>query len=280
MDTHVFLAVIAAAACHAIWNAMLKVRLEPLLAVSLISVACGAVTAPFLPAVPVPSAAAWPWLVGSLVIHLGYYWALGQAYRGGDLGQMYPIARGTAPLFTAAGAFLILGEGMSATGVLGIAVLALGVLLLSLKGGREVRLEPRAVGFAVLTAAMISAYTLVDGTGARADPTPYGYIVWLIFLDGVMMLVVGVAWWGRSFLADLRNHGGLILAGGAFSTISYAIAIWAMSKAPIAMVAALRETSVLFAAIISVIFLREPLLPIRIAAAILVAAGMMLVRLR
>jgi drug/metabolite transporter (DMT)-like permease len=282
MSTTVFLAVIAAAAMHAGWNAMVKLRLEPLLGITLISIACGVVTAPLLPFVPVPDAAAWPYIGASLAIHLIYYGALGEAYRTGDLGQIYPIARGTAPLLTALGAHLIVDEQLGPAGTAGLILLTAGIVTLSLKGhDRDTPASPRAIGFALLTAASIALYTLVDGVGGRISTSAASYIVWLIFLDGVMMLGFGLWLYGWRRIASLPGGTyALMLAAGTMSAAAYAIAIWAMTQAPIALVAALRETSVLFAALIGIVVLREPVLPLRIVAACLVVAGVMLVRLR
>ena len=281
MTTTVFLAVLAAAALHAGWNAMIKVKLEPLLAITLISIGCGVVAAPLLAFVDYPVRDAWPYIGASLAIHLVYYGALGEAYRTGDLGQIYPIARGSAPLMTAVGATFLLDEHLGPVGSLGIVVLAAGIMLLSLKGGRDAaRFEFRAIGFALLTAAAIALYTLVDGVGGRIGPSPMPYIVWLVFPDGVMMLIFGLIKYPRQMREVPFKTALLLLAGGAMSAAAYAIAIWAMAQAPIALVAALRETSVLFAAIIGIVVLREPIIPLRIVAALVVVTGIILVRLR
>jgi drug/metabolite transporter (DMT)-like permease len=281
MDAFVFAAVLFAALCHAGWNALLKLKLEPLLAITLVSIGCGLVVVPFVPFAPLPEIAAWPFIAGSLALHMVYYTALGEAYRAGDLGQVYPIARGTAPLLTAGGAYLVVGESLGALGWSGIVVLAAGVVVLSFKGGRDVaRFETRAVGFALLTALSIGAYTVVDGMGVRRAGEPAAYIVWLFLLDGLMMLVFGIWRWGGSIAGSFREAWLALLLGAAMSTAAYAIAIWAMSRAPIALVAALRETSVLFAALIGVLVLREPLLPLRVLAGLLVLSGIVLLRLR
>lgn len=279
MDSYVFLAVLAAAAFHAGWNAILKLRLEPLLAMSLIAAASGLVAVPLLPFVDTPHPDSWIYLLASLVIHFVYYIALAEAYRTGDLGQVYPIARGTAPLLTAIGASLWLGEYLGLVGWVGILILAAGIMLLSLRGGRDVRaLDRRAVGFALLTAVSIAAYTLADGIGARLAGGALPYIVWMFLLDGLMMLCFGLIRFPKAMVAEAGRSWVMVLSGGALSCAAYAIAIWAMTKAPIALVAALRETSVLFAAMIGVAFLREPVIETRLFAALLVVAGMMLVR--
>lgn len=281
MEVHVFLAVLAAAAFHAGWNALLKLRLQPLLALALIAAASGLVMLVLLPLSGLPALGAWVYIVASLAIHLIYYISLGEAYRTGELGQVYPIARGAAPLITAVGAWLWLGEALTLTGWLGIAVLAVGILLLSLRTGAVglSRMDLRAVGFALVTACSISAYTLADGIGAREGGATFAYIVWLFVLDGLMMLLFGLAVFRGEFIRELRRSWRLIMAGGMLSAAAYAIAIWAMTQAPIALVAALRETSVLFAAVLGVVVLREPIRPLRIAAATLVLSGMLLLRL-
>jgi drug/metabolite transporter (DMT)-like permease len=168
MDLLVFSAVLAAAACHAGWNALLKLNLEPALATALVAMASGLVAVPFVLVAGLPDAAAWPYVAASVVVHIGYYLALAEAYRHGDLGHVYPIARGSAPLVTAVIAAALLGETPGPFGWAGIAVLASGILLLAVRGGRSARrLDVRSVGFALLTSASITAYTLVDGIGAR-----------------------------------------------------------------------------------------------------------------
>jgi drug/metabolite transporter (DMT)-like permease len=281
MELNVFLAVLFAAACHAGWNAMLKLRLEPLLALSLISAAAGLVMVVAIPFVPLPPPEAWRYIGASLAIHMVYYYALGEAYRTGDLGQVYPIARGAAPLMTALGAWHWHSEALGVYGWFGIATLATGIMILSLRGGGgATRFDARAVGFALLTALSISAYTLADGTGARIGDSAMPYIVWLFVLDGLMMLLFGLVYYRQRFVAEFSQSWKLIVGGGGLSAAAYAIAIWAMTQAPIALVAALRETSVLFAAVIGVVVLREPIRAIRIVAAVMVMGGMLLLRLR
>jgi drug/metabolite transporter (DMT)-like permease len=281
MELHVFLAVLFAAACHAGWNALLKLRLEPLLALSLIAAASGLVMVVLVPVIDLPPPEAWKYIAASLAIHMVYYVALGEAYRTGDLSQVYPIARGAAPLMTALGAWTWHNEALGTNGWFGIFVLAAGIMVLSVRGGiGATRFDLRAVGFALITALAISAYTLADGTGARLGNSPFPYIVWLFILDGLMMLLFGLVYFRRRFITAFRQSWHLVLGGGALSAAAYAIAIWAMTQAPIAMVAALRETSVLFAAVIGVVVLHEPIRPIRIAAAVLVMSGMLLLRFR
>ena len=173
MDLFVFLAVLTAAAFHAGWNALLKLDIEPIVATCLVAAVSGLVAVPVAILVGVPNAAAWPYVLASVAIHIVYYLALAEAYKLGDLGQVYPIARGSAPLMTAGLATLWLGETLELFAWAGIVVLAAGILLLALRGGRAfARFDVRSVGFALLTSLTITAYTLVDGVGARLSARP------------------------------------------------------------------------------------------------------------
>ena len=237
MESSVFLAVLVAALCHAGWNAGLKLKIDPAIAITLVAVAAGLVALPLMPFVGVPHVASWPYLGASLTIHLFYWIALAEAYRSGDLGQIYPIARGAAPLLTAIGSALILVEAPAAKGWAGILLLTSGVLLLSLRGGRPATaIDHRGIGFALATAVTIATYTLVDGMGARLSGNPHGYTVWLFALDGLMMAVFGWLRQRDGIAKVLPGSIKLALGGGALSMISYWIAIWAMTKAPIALV--------------------------------------------
>jgi drug/metabolite transporter (DMT)-like permease len=280
MDPFVFVAVLVAAACHAGWNALLKLNEEPIVATTLVAIASALVVVPFAFLTALPDAAAWPCLVASVAIHIGYYLALSESYRHGDLGQVYPIARGTAPLLTAVAASFILGEVLGLFGWAGLIALTTGILLLAVRGGRQARrFDGRSVGFALLTSLTITAYTVVDGIGARLTGSA-AYTVWLFLLSGAAMSVYGVMRVGRQRLIDRAKVNWAISVGGAaLSTAAYAIAIWAMTVAPIALVAALRETSVLFATLISTLLLREPWLAARIAATLMVLAGALLLRM-
>jgi drug/metabolite transporter (DMT)-like permease len=279
MESFVFAAVLFAAACHAGWNALIKVGLEPLATTTLISIGAGLVALAFLPLVGLPAAAAWPWLIGSVAIHLFYFGGLIEAYRSGDLGQVYPIARGSAPLMTAAVTTLAVGERLSLIGWAGIVALVAGVFLLSLGGGRDLaRLDRRAVGFALFTAVTICAYSVVDGIGARLALNPNAYSLWLFVGIALAMVPYALVRNGRTVISQMRPFWQRGLAGGALQLISYGIAIWAMTVAPIAVVAALRETSVLFGAAIAVFLLKEPLRVARVVAAMLIVGGLVLIR--
>jgi len=281
METFVFLAVLFAAACHAGWNALIKVGLDPLSTTTLISVGSGIVALAFSPFVGVPAWAAWPWLAASIVIHLVYFASLIESYRTGDLGQVSPIARGSAPLMTAAVTSIFVGEKLSALGWAGIAALVGGVLLLSARGARHLaEIDRRAIGFALFTALTICAYSVVDGIGARLSANPNGYSVWLFVGIAVVMVPYALYRDGRDVIPAMQRFWLRGFAGGALQVLSYGIAIWAMTVAPIAIVATLRETSVLFGAVIAVVVLKEPLRAVRIVAACLIVCGLVLIRVQ
>ncbi len=215
-----------------------------------------------------------------MLIHLVYFAALIESYRVGDMSQVYPIARGSAPLMTAVATTALVGERLGAFGWGGIVLLAAGVLLISLRGGRDLaRLDRRAVGFALFTAVTICAYSVVDGSVRAVAGNPNAYSVALFVGIGPLMAIYALARRGPALFGALRGHWHTGLAGGALQFGSYAIAIWAMTLAPIAIVAALRETSVLFGAAIAVVVLKEPLRANRVIAALLIVSGLVLMRL-
>ncbi|RVU14964.1 EamA family transporter [Methylobacterium oryzihabitans] len=278
MSASVFAAVLAAACMHAGWNALVKLRLEPLLTMALITASAGVIALPALAWLGPPPLAAWPWLLGSIVLHLGYYVALTEAYRQADMGQVYPVARGSAPLLTTLASLVVLGEPVAPLAAGGVAILCLGVGLMAF-GSRSGRLGPRALAWAGLTALMICGYTLVDGLGARAAGDAHAYSAALFVVDGIPLAAFVLWRRGAGVLRQIRGVALPGLVGGLFSLGSYWIAIWAMTVAPIPLVAALRETSVLVAALISVTILKEPLLAGRAVAAVVILAGIAAMRL-
>ena len=281
MENAVFLAVLFAAACHAGWNALIKIGLDPLASTTLISLGGGVVAFLLVPLAGLPAAAAWPWLIASIIVHLFYFAALIESYRTGDLGLVYPIARGSAPLMTTAVTTVIVGEILSPVGWFGIVLLVVGVLLLSARGGRELaEIDRRGIGFALFTALTISAYSVIDGIGARLSANPNAYSLWLFAGIAVVMLPYAIYRGGIGVVPAMRRFWRRGLAGGALQVLSYGIAIWAMTAAPIAVVAALRETSVLFGAVIAVVLLKEPLRAVRVGAACLIVCGLILIRLQ
>lgn len=276
----VFLAVLSAAALHAGWNALVKIKLDPFLAMTLIAVSCGIVATPALLITGLPNQEAWIWIVLSTVLHLFYYLFLAEAYRRADMSQVYPIARGAAPLVTTAISLAFIHDPMTLGNIAGIALLGLGVLLISLRGQRGSLVPSRtAVIYALLTAATIALYTIVDGIGARAAGSPNAYAAALFTFDAYPMLAICL--W-RHGLTGIRPAFKFLVpgfAGGMMSLAAYWIVIWAMTVAPIALVAATRETSVLFGGLIAVVFLKEPFTPVRGISAVLILLGLVFMRL-
>ncbi|HEY1473961.1 MAG TPA: EamA family transporter [Pseudolabrys sp.] len=281
MENLVFLAVLFAALCHAGWNALIKVGLDPLSTTTLISIGSGLVALVLLPFVGLPAFPAWPWLIVSVIIHLGYFAALIEAYRAGDLGQVYPIARGSAPLMTATATTFFVGEKLSLIGWGGIVALVAGVFLLSARGGRDlVKIDRRAVGFALMTALTICTYSVVDGIGARLSANPNAYSLWVFVGIALVILPYALFRDGRDVIPAMQTYWRRGIVGGALQVLSYATVLWAMTLAPIAIVATLRESSVLFGAFIAVVVLKEPLHAVRVGAALLIVIGLLLIRLQ
>lgn len=279
MTTGVFLAVLAAAFMHAGWNALIKVRLDPFLSISLMSLGMGAISLAGLPFVAVPAGWTWLWIGLSVALHTGYKLFLVRAYRIGDLGQVYPLARGTAPLLTALGSAVLIGEVVSPSAGAAIVVLCLGILLMSLRGGGSAKLGRTTVLYALGTSGFIALYTLVDGVGGRSAPSASSYTAWLFVLDGLTMGLVCGSMRGRAAVAGLVPAWRTGLGTGALSLGAYWIVIWAMTQAPIAAVAALRESSILFALVLSAVMLKERLTAWRVTAAVLILAGVAGLRL-
>ena len=279
MDYFVFWAVLGAALLHARWNAVLKSGADPFVTVTHLSLCSGTIALLCLPWVSVPVPAAWIWLALSAVIHTAYRLLLIQAYRTGDLVHVYPIARGAAPLITAIGTLLLIGESIGTAGFLGVGALSFGVFLMSIRGGRLATFDRRAVGFALGSALATAGYSLVDGIGARINGSGPSFAMWMFVGNMLVMQAFALAVKGPAIYRTLPATWPTVLAGGLMSMLAYFIVIWAMTQAPIALVAALRETSVLFAGLISLLILKEPFTRWRAAAAVIIVAGVAMLRL-
>lgn len=276
MPLSVFGIVLFAALLHASWNAIVKGAPDKLLTTILVAASAAAISALALPFLAQPARESWPFLAASAVLQLGYYLLVARAYRGADMSQAYPLMRGTAPLLVAVVSRFWLGEHLSPAAWAGVALICSGVLSLALAGrGANVQ----GVRAALLNAVVIASYTLVDGAGVRASGEPVAYTLWLNLLSGAPLLVWVLAARWRSFLPYARANLGVGVIGGAGTLTSYGLALWAMTHAPVAVIAALRETSILFATVIAVVVLKERLSPARIAAAGLIAVGAIVLRL-
>lgn len=279
MSLSVILIVLASAMMHAGWNAVLRFRGDRVALMTMLAAMSALIALPGLFFVEFPRAEAWPWLALSVMLHLGYNVFLANAYAYGELGKIYPLARGTAPMLTLGVSILLLGEDISPLATLGIIVLGIGILTLSLDGGlKAVRASPRGIMFALVTSVFIAGYTMSDGIGARAAQDAHAYVLWLFVLDGIPLILWALLRQGRATgrMIALNWKAGLI--GGALSLGAYWIAIWGFTVAPIALVAALRETSVVFAVIIGVVFLGEKVRGFRVASIAIVLAGLVLMR--
>jgi phosphonate utilization associated putative membrane protein len=284
----VLLAVLLGALLHASWNALIKSSQDKTLDTALIHSLGTVLALPMLALFGLPPVQAWPYILASTTIHIGYYVSLAGAYRHGDLGLTYPLMRGSAPLLVALASHALIGETLSPAAWAGVATVSAGVLLLGLSrhrlqaGGPVDEAQRRkALRFALGNAGFIAAYTIVDGLGVRASGDAMSYVAALFLFDGLPYLML-VLWQRRTDLATVRTYmlrRWPIAAVGTLASIgSYGIALWAMTRAPVATVAALRETSVLFAALLGAWLLREPFGWQRGIGTLVIVAGVMSLR--
>ena len=219
-------------------------------------------------------------MVGSAIIHLGYNIFLALAYHHGELGKVYPLVRGSAPLTTLLISLAFLNEAVDGSSVVGIVVLAAGIMTLALdRGWRVVVASPRGLAYAAATSICITAYTLCDGIGARVAGNAHAYVIWLFVLDTPPTLALVLAVRRKAFFEAARQNWLAGFAGGGLSLVAYWIVIWAFTVAPIPIVAALRETSILFAALIGILFLGEKMTAVRALSILMVLGGLLLMRL-
>jgi drug/metabolite transporter (DMT)-like permease len=278
MTFAVLLAVLGAAFLHALWNALIKVgasKIGGMVVLSVMEVPIGlavALTRPW------PNPESWPWVLAAGATHFGYKFFLTHAYDHGDLSRVYPIARGAAPMFVAIIGALFLADAVSQAQYAGIAVLGLGILMMAhgvFSDGESRRLLPFALGSAAATA----SYTLIDGLGARVSGDAVAYVGWIFVVDGILFASGMLAWRGRRVLAGGLRGWALGGLASAASYGAYAISVWAMTVAPIAVVAALRETSILFAVLIGWLTFGERMNRGKALAGGMIVAGVVLTRL-
>ncbi|WP_282341305.1 MULTISPECIES: DMT family transporter [Pseudomonas] len=279
MSASVVLMVLFAALLHAGWNTAVKSGHDKSLNAVLVSAGAGAIAALGLCFVEAPSPASWPYLACSVCAQVIYYRLVAAAYRHGDLSQAYPLMRGTAPLLVALASAPLLGESLSLTGWGGVLLICSGVLGLAVDAWLRDGVSARATGLALLNACVIASYTLIDGVGVRLSQAPVGYTLWIFFLTAIPLLGWTLFRRPRELLRYARSRPALPLVGGSGTLGSYGIALYAMTLAPVASVAALRETSILFATLLSVLLLGERIGPRRGVATAFIAAGAMVIRL-
>jgi drug/metabolite transporter (DMT)-like permease len=272
-------AVLLAAVLHAVWNSLAKAiddQLVGFMLLDLTGVACCLVA---IPLVAAPAVASWPFIGASACLHVGYKLVLMRSYRLGDLSQVYPLARGVAPLLVAGFAAAFVGERLGPPQLAGVLLVSVGLASLAL-GGRRPRVGERpAIAFALGTGAFIAAYTVTDGIGVRHAGTALGYAAWLFLLDGVPIPVYALAARGRTLGAALRPAWGKGVAAGVLSLLAYGLVLWAQTRGALAAVAALRETSVIVAAAIGAVVFGERFGRLRVLAATMVACGIVLLNL-
>lgn len=278
MTWQVMFAVLAGAMLHAGWNVLVKSSKDKTLDTALIHLFCSLIAIPFFIFFGPPPADCWPFLIGSVVIHLGYYFALSQAYHHGELGLTYPLMRGAAPLMVALGSLLLQdGSELSLLGWFGVVLIAAGVLILGMSAG--LLRHRRAIVIALTNAAIIATYTLVDAQGVRLADHAGQYIAALFVADGWAFAIWVAILRKGQVLPYVKTRWPVAMGGAAASVASYAIALWAMTVAPVPAVAALRETSVLFAALFGAWILNEKLTRHRIVGVTIIIFGAAAIRL-
>ena len=275
----VALAVLGAALLHAGWNAFLKSGTDKQLDAIGIAVGSGAVALAAAPFMGVPAPASWPWLAASALVHIAYFWLLAGAYRWGDLSFSYPIMRGGGPLIVTVAGVMVFGEVLPWAETLGVLLISAGILAFAAHTARDAVAQRKSLRFALGNAAVIAAYTLIDAKGARLSGAPVAYALWFFVANGAVMLALGYALRGAAAPRHVLRRWRLTFGGGAGAVLAYGTALWAMTLAPVALVAVLRETSVVFAAALGALFLKEPFTARRAGATLVVLAGLVALRI-
>jgi len=271
-------AVLCAALMHAGWNALVKARGDPFLSTVLVTASAGILCLLALPFLAQPEPASWPFIAASSITQVLYYALLMATYREGDISHAYPLMRGCAPLIVAVLGLAFMGERLASAQWLAIGLICGGVLAMVFSARGSAAGARRTTLLAVCTACVIATYTLIDGAGVRRSGAPAAYTMWIFVFTALGVAALGLRR-RRELLPFARRHPALLLGGGAMSVGSYGVALWAMTQAPVAAVAALRETSILFATAIAFVFLRERIDLARLAAAALIACGAVAMRL-
>ncbi len=278
MELIVFIAVIAAAVLHAVWNAVIKSGHDKHLGMTALVLGHAPIALVVAIFAPAPDAASWPFLIAGIALHVGYQLFLLTSYRFGDLTQVYPIARGTAPMLVAGVSVVILGVALSASELLAIVMIAIGVMSLSLVRQNDGLRNSRAAVLAFVTGCFIAGYSLVDGLGARQAGTALGFYAWLSVANAIVFsIIMAIAKPGLIKRIHVEALPAFLLGGGA-SYVAYGLVIWAFTQAPIALVTALRETSIIFALLIGVFFLKEKLDLAKVVSTVVTLSGAILLR--
>lgn len=281
MSGFVVLVVLFGALLHASWNVIVKSGSDKYLNAVMVCGAAGVIALLIIPFVPLPSSASWPYLVVSTTFQVFYLFLVAAAYSNGDMSLAYPLMRGTPPLLVALAAGPLIGEVLGGMQWLAICLICGGVLTMALDrlSGKLGQNTSRTIFIALVNALFIAGYTLVDGLGVRVSGNAVSYTLWAFLFNAIPVVLWGTWRYRGKLLSQVRSHGHLALVGGAGTLGSYGLALWAMTMAPVAMVAALRETSILFGMVLSLLFLREYISRKRLAGALLIVGGTVLMRL-
>ena len=270
----IFILILVSALCHAVWSAIIKSSKNPLSLMGITSVLEVTIFLPLTFTVPFPTLEVWYFLIATVIIHFFYRLNVIYSYRYGDLSYIYPISRGSSCLFVAIISILFLSSDISVAGFLGILIVCIGLFLISYS--KNLSFNFRGFALAISTAILITAYTLVDGVGVRLSENGFSYIYWLFTLNGIPLLIIGLI--SKDGLRKRETYtfrSGI--AAGVFATSSYAIVVWSMQFIEIAYVSSIREISIVFAAIIGMLFLFEKNAKSRIIPSILIVSGISVV---
>ncbi len=270
----IFILILVSALCHAVWSAIIKSSKNPLSLMGITSILEVTIFLPLTFTVPFPTLEVWYFLIATVIIHVFYRLNVIYSYRYGDLSYIYPISRGSSCLFVAIISILFLSSDISVAGFVGILIVCIGLFLISYS--KNLSFNFRGFALAISTAILITAYTLVDGVGVRLSENGFSYIYWLFTLNGIPLLIIGLI--SKDGLRKRETYtfrSGI--AAGVFATSSYAIVVWSMQFIEIAYVSSIREISIVFAAIIGMLFLFEKNAKSRIIPSILIVSGISVV---
>ncbi|MDM7851582.1 DMT family transporter [Pseudochrobactrum kiredjianiae] len=282
MSGFVVLIVLFGALLHASWNVIVKSGTDKYLSAVMVSGAAGLIAVVFLPFVPLPASASWPYMFTSTVFQVIYMFLVAAAYSNGDMSLAYPLMRGTPPLLVALVSGPLIGEVLGAEQWLAVGLISAGVLVMALGRSQAIiagRNTTRTIIIALVNALFIAGYTLVDGVGVRVSGNAVSYVLWAFLFNAIPVVSWGIWTYRGQLLTHIKQRGHLTIIGGAGTLGSYGLALWAMTMAPVAMVAALRETSILFGVMLSLILLREQISAKRLLGAVLIVGGTMMMRL-
>ena len=278
MSDLVILVILGSALFHAAWNAVIKGGTDTLFETVMKTSSGGIISACLLPFLPAPARESWPFLAATASIHVAYYLCLAYAYKGADLGYAYTLMRGTSPLLTALMTVLVLGHTLPLGGWAGVLCISLGILSLAVDSVRRGSFTWRVTLVALANAVVIMGYTVVDGSGVRLSGNALSYTCWVFFLNAFPVLCIALFLRKGEYFRYAQKRWRYGLFGGACSFVAYGLSLWGMARAPISLVASLRETSIVFGLLLGVVFLGEKITGSRILAVALVASGAIIIK--